>query len=186
MKFSQIMLICFYGLAICDWILALPEPKCELNRTLDLSDYDPIDLTVDPIMSAEVKALEKQMEVINFIVFWPFRFIGSLIKEDIQRLQDNIAVLSDLERRNLKILKKRQDLDLKMDEHEDGDQMYAYQNREPKAYRRPKSHKNVTPFEPWLSLQTPTENLLPFQEHHITVFETHHFRLHNQTLIASY
>ncbi|XP_037726224.1 uncharacterized protein LOC119557523 [Drosophila subpulchrella] len=178
MKFSSSMLICLYGLVICDWILAAPQPKCKLNKTINPSDYEPIDLNEDPIISAEVKAMEDQIEFVNSIVLWPFKFLGNQIREELERLRDNMAVLSELERRNLKILKEKQE--------DDEGQLNTYEDEEPKSYRRLKNNANTTPFEPWLSLQSPAENLMPLQEHHITVIEIHHFRLRNQTLIASY
>ncbi|XP_037726461.1 uncharacterized protein LOC119557670 [Drosophila subpulchrella] len=75
MKLFNSMLICLYGLVICDWILAAPEPKCMLNKTREEpSEPDPINFNEDPIISGEVKALDRQIELLNSIIVWPFKY----------------------------------------------------------------------------------------------------------------
>nr|XP_016923945.1 uncharacterized protein LOC108005266 [Drosophila suzukii] len=186
MKFSNSMLICLYGLVICDWILAAPQPKCKLDQTINPSDYDPVDLTEDPIISAEVKALENQVELVNSLLLWPFQFLGNQIREQFEILRHNTAVLIDLERRNFKIQREKEGFESEMDDQEDEDQMESYEDKEPKPFRRPRNNKNITPFEPWNSPQSPVENLLPLKDYHFTVVEIHHFRLSNKTVIANY
>jgi len=46
-----------------------------LNKTSEEpSESDPINFNEDPIVSGEVKALDRQIEMLNSIVVWPIKF----------------------------------------------------------------------------------------------------------------
>ncbi|XP_016957936.1 uncharacterized protein LOC108029915 [Drosophila biarmipes] len=85
MKFSNKLLLCFYALAICDWILAAPEPKGKLNKTLEeVTKADFIYFNEDPIITSEEKAMDRQIEMLNSILVWPFKFFCDVLKNGLK------------------------------------------------------------------------------------------------------
>ncbi|XP_017052105.1 uncharacterized protein LOC108095507 [Drosophila ficusphila] len=104
-----LLIIFILGMFFCDEV-ASREPKCMVNETRGHADSYAIDFGKHAFITDELTALEKGMDILNSIVTWTFEVLRKELRRELEQVRHNMIVLSELRRRNHKIMMKKQNM----------------------------------------------------------------------------
>ncbi|XP_052857845.1 uncharacterized protein LOC128265693 [Drosophila gunungcola] len=164
MEYSNLMLTFIFGLIMCAGIVTSGEPKCMLNESNEsATTYD------------DNKDLK--LQTITSVVSMTFKNFVVQLKGELERLRDNMDVLTDIHIRSRKIIRRKQN-SLQKEPNGIPQDMQKTSSR---AFGQFKNGKNNSDLMPLADLRSLVNQ--PTGSNYIVFFKA--YRLENETFSAT-